>query len=188
MANEKDLQNVQQKEVKEVAKTTNKKVKNLTVTELKKKSKELGSQTEHTIKVGDDEYKIKIDDTFRQTKQHKVMEDLIDFLNEGNSRLELLEVATPYTSLLLIKHFTSLEVPNDIDGAIEVLNALVDLGILGEILNLMPEQEVVKIYETLSASVDRMNKNIEEMREEARKLADKLENKEVKELLEDGEK
>lgn len=204
MANEKDLQKeVVQEEVKKVEKKSTPKAKNLTITELKKQNKALDTQTEHTIVVkiqkGLDEetgkplfdlvpYKIKIDNVFRKTKQHKLLEDLMFFMNEGNKRLELLDVATPYITLLLIKHFTNLDIPDDIDEAIEVMNVLLDLDIFSEIVNLMPENEVIKMYETLNSSIERMNLNIEEMLKESEKILEKVENKEIKELLQDGEK
>src|SRR5690606_19448145 len=105
-----------------------KKVKNLTLTELRKQDRALNSQTEHTIFIGDSEYKFKVDNFFRQTKQHRAMEDLIEFFNEGNKRVDLLDLATPYTSLLLIKYFTSIEVSDDIDEAVDLLSVLVDLN------------------------------------------------------------
>lgn len=164
-----------------------KQIKNLTVTELKKQNKALDAKTEHTIVVGDSKYKIKVDNTFRKTKQHEVLQDMIDFLNEGHKRNEILEVATTYTSLLLIKHFTSLEIPNNIDDAIVMLNVLIDLDILNDIIDLLPEDEVEKMYNSLNASVSRMNENIKELREEADEISEKIENSEVKELLTDGE-
>lgn len=204
MANEKDLQKeVVQEEVKKVEKKSTPKAKNLTITELKKQNKVLDAQTEYTIVVkiqkGLDEetgeplfdlvpYKIKIDNVFRKTKQHKLLEDLMLFINESNKRLEILDVATPYITLLLIKHFTNLDIPDDIDEAIEVMNILIDLDIFSEIVNLMPENEVIKMYETLTASVERMNLNIEEMLKESEKVLEKIENKEIKELLQDGKK
>ena len=204
MANEKDLQKeVVQEEVKKVEKKSTPKTKNLTITELKKQNKVLDAQTEYTIVVkiqkGLDEetgeplfdlvpYKIKIDNVFRKTKQHKLLEDLMLFINESNKRLEILDVATPYITLLLIKHFTNLDIPDDIDEAIEVMNILIDLDIFSEIVNLMPENEVIKMYETLNASIERMNLNIEEMLKESEKVLEKIENKEIKELLQDGEK
>lgn len=204
MANEKDLQKkVVQEEVKKVEKKSTPKAKNLTITELKKQNKVLDAQTEHTIVVkiqkGLDEetgeplfdlvpYKIKIDNVFRKTKQHKLLEDLMLFINESNKRLEILDVATPYITLLLIKHFTNLDIPDDIDEAIEVMNILIDLDIFSEIVNLMPENEVIKMYETLNASIERMNLSIEEMLKESEKVLEKIENKEIKELLQDGEK
>lgn len=188
MTNEKDLQKdvAVQKEAKKGA-TRKPKAKRLTVAELKKQNKNLDAQTEHTVVVNGVEYKVKIDNVFRKTKQHKLLEDLIFFMNEGNKRVELLDVATPYITLLMIKYFTDVEVSDDIDEAIETMNALVDLEIFGEIANLMPEDELLKMYETISSSIDRMNVNITELLKEAEELSKKVENKEVKELFENGE-
>lgn len=189
MANEKDLQKevaVQEEVSKEMTKKP--KAKKLTVAELKKQNKNLDAQTEHTVLVNGVEYKVKIDNVFRKTKQHKLLEDLIFFMNESNKRVDLLDVATPYITLLMIKHFTDIEISDDIDEAIETMNALVDLEIFGEIANLMPEDELLKMYETISASIDRMNVNITELLKEAEELSKKVENKEVKELLENGGK
>lgn len=209
MENEKKLQKdvaQEKEEVKEVKKTTKKqdnKIKNLTITELKKQNSALNAQTEHVVFVkvqkGIDEetgeviyeevpYKIKVDNVFRKTKQHQLLEDLIHFMNESGKRLELLDLSTPYITLLIIKHFTNLEIPDDIDKAIEVMHALIDLDIFAEIINLMPENELIKMYETLNAAVERMNMNIAEMINEAEEVAKKIENKEVKGLLENGEK
>lgn len=200
MANEKDInKEAVQQEVEEMVEKAEAveevevaiqadEVKELTIDSLREENEALDVQSEHTIFVGKNEYKVRVDEKFRETKRQNLLTDMVDFINEGNNRIELLDVATPYTSLLLIKHFTSVDVPDDIDEAIEVLNALVDLGILGDVLELLPEHEVQTMYEKISASIDRMNKNIEEMREEAQKMFEKVENKEVKEMLDNGKK
>lgn len=161
----------------------NNKVKNLTLAEMKRQNKKLDEKTEHLIYVNDDEYSVKIDATFRKSKQQKLLDDLIDFFNEGNNDVDLLDMATPYTSLLLIKHFTNVYIPDEIDKALEVLEALIDLELIAEILNLMPEDEVFKVYELLSETVNRMRENIAEADEETRKLAEKVENPVLKEML-----
>src|SRR6185312_4955349 len=140
----------------------NKNMKNLNLTEMKKQVKKLDKQTEHPVLIGEDLYKIKIDDVFRKTKQYKLLDDLVEFFEEGNNRVEILELATPYTTLLFIKYFTSVEVSDDIDEALELLDILIDLDVLNQILNLMPEQQVIEVYEILSATADRMKENIAE--------------------------
>lgn len=185
MANEKDLNKEEiTEEVEAVAKKEEtKKAPNLTVTALRRENRKLNNQKEHTIVVGGEDYVIKVDQIFRKTKQHRLLEDLMLFLNEGNERVELLDLATPYITLLLIKHFTSLEIPDNIDGAIDVMDALTDLGIFAHITDLMPEDEVVGLYETVSASIDRMNTNIDELMSEVDEVAEKVENEEVIEAM-----
>lgn len=163
--------------------TVNKKVKSLNLTELNKQNKKLDGRTEHFIFANGDEYRVRIDIHFRKSKQYKLLDDIIDFFDKGNDNIDLLDLATPYTSLLIIKYFTDIYVPDDIERALEILDILVDLELIAEILNLMPEEEVAKIYELLSATVDRMRENIEEADEEAKLLADKVENPVLKEML-----
>lgn len=153
----------------------NKNVKNLTLTEMKKQAKKLGKQTEHEILVGENIYKFKVDDVFRKTKQYKLLDDLVEFFSVVNVRAELLELVTPYTTLLLIKHFTSIEVSDDIDEAIDTLDVLIDLELLNKILNLLPEQQVIEVYEILSATLERMNENVKESLEESDKKEEVLE-------------
>lgn len=164
--------------------------KNLTLTELKKLNKELDGRDEHTIMFGDTAYNIKIDKNFRQSKQHDMLTDLIDFFNEANNRgdVDLLDLATPYSSLLIIKHFTSLSVPDDIDEALEVLTALIDLNLFGEILEIMPEYEITKVLETLEATVSRLNTNIEEVEKEMEEASELVENASVKEMIDGNDK
>lgn len=166
----------------------NNKVKNLTLNEIKKQVKKLDSQTEYEIYVGDGVYKVKIDDIFKKTKQSRVLDDLATFLSEGNNRMELMELITPYVSLLMIKHFTNIEVSDDIDEALELMNAMIDLELVSKILNLMPENEVISMYELLQLTVNRMKENIEESEAEADRLSEIVENDIVKEKLLNGEK
>lgn len=165
-----------------------KKAQNLNLANLQKEEKNIVSQTEHTLVINGSDYKVKIEDKFLKTKQHALLDDLVSFFNESNSRIELLELATPYTTLLLIKHFSSIDVPDGIDEGIEVLNVLINLEILGTILNLMPDSEVNSVYELISATVDRMTENIKEAEKEADRLSGIVENQEVKDLLLDGKK
>jgi hypothetical protein len=159
---------------------------NLNLANLKKEVKKLTSQTEETIVINDTEYKVKIDDKFLKTKQHNLLDDLVAFLNEANDKSELLDVSTPYTTLLFIKHFTSIEVPDEVDEAIDMLRAMIDLDLLGQILNLMPEQEVIQVYELLATTVNRMKENMEMTAEEAERVATLVENPELREALLNG--
>jgi len=161
------------------------KVKNLTLSELKKQSKKLDSQSEVVIIAGEDNYKFMVDDVFRKTKQHKVLDDMVEFFDSTINNNELMSLASVYTSILLIKHFTSIDISDNIDEALETLNVLLDLELLDKIINAMPEDEVVKMYELLTNTVNKMTENLEELDIEA--LAEQVENPELKEALLNGE-
>ncbi|AYP68256.1 hypothetical protein PQE75_gp223 [Bacillus phage vB_BcoS-136] len=166
----------------------NTKVKDLNLSNLKKEVKKLDAQREVTIFIEEEAYKFKVDEKFRRTKQHKVLDDLIKFFNEGVIESHLMDLATPYISLLLIKHFTSVEVSDEVSEAIEMLNVLTDLEILEPILNELPEEEVEKIHELLVKTLENLKNNIDFAEGEELVLLDEVENEVVKEVLIDGEK
>ncbi|PAE04172.1 hypothetical protein CHI13_09550, partial [Bacillus paralicheniformis] len=56
------------------------------------------------------------------------------------------------------------------------------------ILNALPEDQLIKLYELLTQTVDQMRMGIEKMDEEAQEAYDQIQNDELKELIqEDGE-
>ena len=164
------------KETKDLSKN----IKKLTPMDLKKEGKKLDAQEEFFITIGDTEYKLTHDVYFRKTKQRDLLEDMLEFFNSiEQANVDVLEMATPYTALLIIKHFTSLEVPDDVEGALEYLSLLIDLDILGTIVNALPEGEVLKTYELLKQTVENVKDNFEEAELEATRLSDEVENKEI---------
>ncbi|MCY8549296.1 hypothetical protein MOD25_05165 [Bacillus haynesii] len=160
----------------------------LTTTAIKKEAKKLKDVQEFVVTVGDENYTLTYDVIFRKTKQQNLLDDLIKFYDAIRNRPEVFELATPYTSLLIIKHFTSLEVPDDVDQALDFLELLIDLDLLVNILNALPEDQLTKVYELLTQTVDQIRINIEKMDEEAQEAYDQIQNGELKELIqEDGE-
>lgn len=157
-------------------------IKKLTVTELKKQSKALDEQREFTVSIGGQDYKLTHDVVFRKTKQHKVLDDVIAFFSEGTN-VEALEMTTPYTALLIIKHFTSLEVSDNIDEALALLEVLIDLEAFDKILNELPVDEVTKVQELLVRTVENMKQNLEMAEEETEGLLEQIENEKVKGLI-----
>ncbi|PGO60720.1 hypothetical protein [Priestia megaterium] len=168
------------KEIKEVQNTKNV----LTFEGLKEEVKVLDEVQEFTVKINESDYILTHDVVFRKTKQQKLLEDMLRFFSEvTEDNVEVLDYATPYTALLIIKHFTSLDVPDEIDEALALLEVLVDLDALAKIVNALPEDEVVKVYELLNTALDGIRENMEEAEKEAEAIADQLENEEVKELI-----
>jgi predicted HAD superfamily phosphohydrolase len=163
------------------------KIKNLNPTEIKKQVKELKKQGEFFITIAGEEYRVKHDEVFLNSKIHKVLDDLVELFNEGRNRNELMEVATPYTTLLIIKHFTSIEVPDDIDGALEMMEALIDLEVVDKIINALPEGEVVKMYEKIAKVMENVKGTLEDGELEAIEIEKQLQTEQAKKLLKDGE-
>lgn len=160
-------------------------LKNLNLAELKKQSKKLNETKPFKVTIGDTEYKLTHDVAFRKTKQQALLEDMLKFFNEiGDSNMELLELTSPYTALLIIKHFTSLEVPDAIDEAIELLKVLIDLEVLSTIVNELPEDEIVKVYELLTQTVENIKASVEDAESELEVIAGDIENNDVLKLVE----
>lgn len=163
-----------------------KELKNLTTAVLKKEDKALNNKRDFSIKIGENEYKMSHDITFRKTKQASLLDDVISFFAEGVKRAEILELATPYTTMLILKYFSSLDVPDEVDEALALLEVLVDLEILDKIANELPEDEITKIYELLDKTVKNMSETITEAEKEAKEIANKIENNELKDMIVNG--
>jgi predicted HAD superfamily phosphohydrolase len=164
-----------------------KQFKSLNPTEIKKQVQELKKQGEFFITINGEEYLVEHDEVFLNSKIHKVLDDLIALFQEGRNRNELMEVATPYTTLLIIKHFTSIEVSDDIDEALELMTALIDLEVVDKIINALPEAEVVKMYEKIAVVMNNVKSTLEDGELEAKELEAQLKTEQAKKLLTDGE-
>lgn len=183
---------VEKKVVDEAVKTAKvtkgKSAKKLTLAELKKESKKLDEQREATINIGGTDYTVKYDIVFRKTKQRALLEDTLYFFQKiGEQNVEQLEMASAYTSLLIVKHFTDLDVPDEIDEALLMLEDLVDMEAIGQIVNELPEQEVLKIFELLTKTIETVKENLEMGEEEAKLAEAEIQNKELLEM-EDGDR
>lgn len=162
------------------------KAKKLTLAELKKQDKKLDSTNKFYVVIDGEQFEVTYDTVFRRTKQQKVIQDIVQYFDAGNSNVQLFELATSYTTLLILKHFTSLEIPDEIDEALTFMDVLIDLEIFDKILNALPEEEVTKIYELLTQVINRLKTNIEEAEKEAEVISNDIENSQVKEMLGNG--
>lgn len=160
-------------------------MKNLKLTDLKKHDKKLDVKGETFITLDGIVYKVEYDEVFRTTKKNKVLDDLIKFFEAGHKDERLYSIATPYTSLLLVKHFTSLDIADDIDEALSYLHVLIDTGVLETVLSALPEEEIISLYETLTDTMNKLTNSMSEATQEAKNLVNIVENPEVKVWVED---
>jgi spermidine/putrescine-binding protein len=160
-------------------------IKNLTSTELKKQNKVLDEQRAFNVTVGDTVYKLSHDIKFRQSKKNALLDDMVAFFQEATKNIEILELSTPYVTLLVLKHFTSLEVSENVDEALELLNVLVDLGLLNQIVVELPEDQLAEVFEMVTKAVTAMSDNLADAQEEIEKLNEQVENDVVKEMIPD---
>jgi hypothetical protein len=160
-------------------------IKNLTSAELKKQNKSLDEKRDFSVTIGDTVYKLAHDITFRQSKKNKLLDDMVLFFQEAVEKIEILELATPYTTLLVLKHFTTLEVSDNVDEAIELLSVLVDLDVLSQIIAELPEDQLVDVFAMITKTVNNMAESLTDAEKEIAELEAQLENDVVKEMIPD---
>jgi hypothetical protein len=171
---------------KEVKKPQSGKPEPLSMEALQKENKVLDLQGTAPIEVNGKIYEISYDKVFRKTKQRDVLQDMITFFKQMGEVDETdAEFATAYTTLLLVKHFTSLEVPDTVDESLKMLEVLIDLDVFHQILLVLPEDEVMKIYELMSDSIKTMTERYNEMQKEMDQAKTQIENKELQEYIEE---
>ena len=169
-------------EIKEVKKV--KDFKNLTLTELKKKDKDLNKQGEFFVDIDGDTFKLTHDLKFRNSKKQKLLEDTLEFFQSITEETEeMLAYSAHYIALLMLKHFSSLDVSDDVNEAFALLRVLIDLEVLDAMLGGLPEDEVLQVNEMITETLDNVKKNMEETEAELDRLAEEVENPEVKELI-----
>ncbi len=55
------------------------------------------------------------------------------------------DVMAVYMFIILIKHFTSLNVPEGVDEKIETISTLIDLGLFWNVVEVLPDECITKI-------------------------------------------
>jgi hypothetical protein len=169
---------IAKKHIEEKGKLRMAKTKNLTVASLKKDAKPLDKMYSVTI----NDYSLKIYETFSPTKLGAVVNEFMDDFQTMGGGKEIMNVFTPYLYLMLIKHVTSLDVPNDIEGKIETIELLTDLGIFADILEAMPQSELEKFADKIKEVSNSINANMDVLEDEISEY--EFENEEVEKLLE----
>lgn len=147
-------------------------IKKLTSAELLMQNEKLDGKGSFPIIIGEQEYEIEHDLIFRKSKQNKLLDDVIKFFTAGAENVELLDMATPYTALLILKHFTSLEVSDEVSEALDLLAVLVDLEVLDKMVDGLPEGQVTEVFELITRTVNSMTENIEDAEEEAKQSSE----------------
>lgn len=161
----------------------NKKAKKLTIAELNKQNKKLDVKETATISIDGEDFEVKFDKRFRNSKKYQALDDIYDYISASELEPTILDNLTPYMSLLIIKHFTDINVSDDINDALDIMYTLIDLEIFDKVLNILPEEEVTKTIELFIEAMQNYQLELEKQLEEVEKIYDELENEEVKDAL-----
>jgi hypothetical protein len=133
-----------------------KKDKKLTLNVLKKQDEQLYKQKEINV----NGYKVMIDTKFRKTKLQKLINELVqvsDYIKENKYQIDILT----YLYILLIKYFTDIPVPNELEKQITMTNLLIDNGYFEAIVNEFDQNEINKFIEMLNMYKNNLFKILE---------------------------
>jgi hypothetical protein len=165
--------------------------KKLTSNAVKAKKEELKASVIKEVVIGGDTYEFKVDRKFIKSKEVAFTNDLISFVSEigtdekyfdlGEIRIQTL--SENYALLMLIKHFTSIDVPEETEDALTVLRDLADLGVFNEVIEALPEDEIERVMTQATVAIDefsgKLSESLDKLREEADKVKKELEEKEA---------
>lgn len=137
------------------------KVKNLTVSAMKKiDAKEFGERKQIDV----NGYAVEIDKKFRKTKITLIFAEIIDkrdycIVNKIN--FNLLDLNS-YIMLLIVKNFTSVDVPDDFGEQLRVLDIMVDNDFMEPIMKSFDQDQLKSVYDMLGKFTENVEKFIEE--------------------------
>ena len=161
--------------------------KKLTAEFLKKREKELGQREKKTIEINGEIYEFEVDKFFVKSKVAELSSDISLFatllveddkyINLDNAKVSA--ISKRYIYGMLIKYFTNIEMPDNVADVLVSVKTMEDLGILGDILKTMNEDELTVVLEEVN---ERLNLSIELFREKLEEL-----NKEIEQQEEEAE-
>jgi hypothetical protein len=158
------------------------KIRKLTLGAVKKENARLEERTLEEV----NGYSLEIDKVFRKTKINTLIHDIVDKVEYSRIRnLDLTPIFTPFVALLMIKHFTSLEIPDTFDEQLTVMNLLVDGEFLTQIYELLPADQVELVYVEIERATNRLNENLDAVMQQAQALT--LDNRDLLGLEENEE-
>lgn len=161
--------------------------KKLTAEFLKKREKELGQREKKSIEINGEIYEFEVDKFFVKSKVAELSSDISLFatllvedekyINLDNAKISA--ISKRYIYGMLIKYFTNIEMPDNVADVLVSVKTMEDLGILGDILKTMNEDELTAVLEEVN---ERLNLSIELFREKLEEL-----NKEIEQQEEEAE-
>lgn len=161
--------------------------KKLTAEFLKKREKELGQREKKSIEINGEIYEFEVDKFFVKSKVAELSSDISLFatllveddkyINLDNAKVSA--ISKRYIYGMLIKYFTNIEMPDNVADVLVSVKTMEDLGILGDVLKTMNEDELTVVLEEVN---ERLNLSIELFREKLEEL-----NKEIEQQKEEAE-
>lgn len=80
----------------------------------------------------------------------------------------------PYTIFLIIKHFTTLKLPNSLPEQLKAIEHMINTGTMFQIFLSMDEDEVSKVREEVAFALENLNSNLAEVEAFRNEIREKL--------------
>lgn len=147
--------------------------KNLTLSTIKQKNKEL---YEEKLEIEIEGYKVSVSKVWSPTKINELIKEFSDNLRLMNSD-EQLSISSAYLYLLLLRYFSSLSIPKELNKQLEWLNELIDSGYLDKLISSLPTDQLAIVELELKVATENMKRNLPIIEEELTKI--EFENEEI---------
>ena len=151
-----------------------KKRKKLTKTEIERIDKKWKEKISVDIKG----YELKVDKYFRDSKIAALMEDLqmgmLECRKHGGDEVQF---GTVYFGFLIIRHFTDLKTPDEIEEQFEFMQVLADNELLDPIMEALPQDQISKVLEKIPQFTENVNEFVSQLSEDV--LNSELDNEDV---------
>lgn len=137
----------------------------LNIKNINKEVKKIEKMSTGFILIDGKDYEIKVQEHFKETDIQELIKDIMTYVQEAikvqeDSDFDMLNYSNQYSSTLIIKHFTSLDVPDDVYEIIAVSKKLVDLEIMTKILDMLPLDQIQKVNERVELALAEIGKEV----------------------------
>jgi len=141
-----------------------------------------------TKKIIVDSYELEVDEHFKNTKIVSLLQEFMKQTNYAKENDMEIDALT-YTTILILKYFTSMDVPEEYEKQIQMLSILTDLEYQGEnylniILSAFDENEINKLNTKMKEYAENLTKLVEEINKEKAEESEEVITEEVNEVTE----
>lgn len=157
------------------------KKQNLTLSTLKNKNKIYNETFEEQI----DGFTVSIKKTWSPTKINELIIEFGENIRTMNVENQV-QVSTAYIYLLLLRYFSSLSIPKELNKQLDWLNELIDSGYLDQLVKLLPIDQISIVEEEIKKATKNMKANLPVIQEELSKF--EFENEEIENIALPSEK
>lgn len=104
-------------------------------------------------------YTLEVSKFFKKTDIQKLIVDYVAFkeqLNEISTQVKTIEQSFFLFPILLVKYFTNVPIPDDVEEMLVVAETLINLDLLDKIIGVLPQEEIKRVNELIKKMSDNL--------------------------------